>query len=319
MSNGMRFEPGPGIPMASVGPRSCGLPLEELYPPGHLLWIVLPRVSANPSARISVRRFAWVCWVTGRDITKLTAADISEWAAMSNGNSRRAVLHFYREAMDLGLLDHNPAAHIPFGRRWIFSRRRITEEQARSIVEVLRAKASGSGAPSLAAARNLVIIAFGSWLGCDAQQLRQLIWADLRFRHGRDYVRLPWEPDVWRELPLCVARVISEWRTKLESFGVGVVPEDALLPGMHPAVVGAWLAGDRSLLAPLRDSGMGKGVNDSYRAGGVTPRRTGPRSKGRRVLGELVWLEWIQRSTLVELERVLAPAISTRIAMKRVV
>jgi hypothetical protein len=180
---------------------------------------------------------------------------LARYARAPRTKVRSSLRALYRAAFDLGLIAEMP---VP-PRAEINDRRRAHRLSNPDVVSLVRSLELECATPSraLRARRDLALIAIACAVDCTVGELRALRWGDLdigreagtlAFMHGTRLQRVA--------LPTEVCTRIGDFRAELARWGVDVVAEDALLPALGRRVEWNWTLDERSLLAPLEQSGL---------------------------------------------------------------
>lgn len=247
--------------------------------PGHPLWpLARSVVDAVPGTFRSSRARAidsYVSFVAGRSVDPLAASvdDVRDWlGGFGTGGARSSrltpVRALYRAAFDAGLIPRDPTAGIHYNRDTIRPERSLSDDDVCRVVGAVR-RDFGDPIRSLAARRDLVMVAILLTHGLSLPTLTGLRWGDAVLGTSDSTLAAAELPEPVRLTP-AAAGTLRDLLTAFATYGVEVVPEDALLAALGNRDRFAWLADDRPLLTPLTVAGLSQALHGRFLQAGLT-------------------------------------------------
>ena len=229
-----------------------------------------------------LRRFLTFIAADGRDPDFVDPGQVARYldrlAPVGYLRGYTVLSRFYASAVRRGLIRTDPMPDVPATPSPLASRR-LSKAHLRAL---LRATADLRTDPTrgLTAHRDFALLLLAAWRLRTPDQLAALRWGDAdlggsSLRLGRDI----------ESLPQVILDALAGLRDALAFLDVEVVPDDAILCGLHPSVRRSWLGDERDLLAPLTKSGIYVVVKKAFKRAGLY--------QPRRPMAQAAFLSWL--------------------------
>lgn len=247
--------------------------VRRMLPAGHPILSIVRDLakdysSGSPGGTRGLRPLLAYLRDVGCDPLKATTDVLAEWVASRPvGRSGRVatVRRLYRRLYREGMIADDPSVGLHWNTETIHAERRFSDDEVRRLIR-LALRATEKEATRLAGRRDVVLFLLFAWQPLPHEEVRRLLWSDVRLSADGGSIRLE---DHWTVMPSALATAVRAFRADLASYGAEPVDDDALLPALGKRIEVSWRGPDRPLTAPLDRSGLLQAIGKRFRSAGL--------------------------------------------------